>query len=283
MQSSLTTPFYVNNYNGGLRFSFTITDTISNKDSVLITFPTGTNINYVTYTSTLKMQSVSYNPSTLTLQMTQNTTNPNYFAGTAINITFIRYQAGPSIRPTQPITLSIINNNYQKMTASATITAVANSYSLTTTTNNPIVSVYTSYIFTFTMSDPLSSSGIITITLDPQLCSTSAQISTILTNITVTISGSSIKSSPTVTVSSSNGTYILTLSNLNISSSNIPSQTITITVNKLLNPLSVTTLTSFSLSTYYTPSNADLVANAAFSGTIAIKNGSLTFINISTT
>jgi hypothetical protein len=118
------------------------------------------------------------------------------------------------------------------------------------------------------------------------LSSVISQINSITTNLTITISGTSISSSPSTQISSigSNGssTYQLLLSNLNISAANIPAQTITITIKNLLNPTSVVTLTSFALSTYYS-SSADLVANAIYSGSIKMQTGSISLTSITST
>lgn len=286
LQSSLTTPMGVNNFAGGLTFTFTLTDTISFRNTFLIVFPTGTTISYTQSTSTIKLQSASYNSGTLSLAITQSSTNPNYNSGVSITITFIRFRAPPSTKPTSPITFTILNNNYAVMTASSTITAIANNYTLSSSALSTVVNTYTSYTFTFTMSDQLTSSGYIVIFLDPQLCSTAAQQSTITTNLTVAASGTNIKSTPSTQISSAivNGssTYQLQLSNLNTSSSNIVAQSISIVIKNILNPLVVTTLTSFSLSTYYS-NQADLVANANYSSSIKLQPGSFIINSITST
>jgi len=133
------------------------------------------------------------------------------------------------------------------------------------------------------MADALASSGFIVITLDPNLSFTTAQISTITSNLSVSISSTSIKASPTVQVTTTTiGSltyYQLSLSNLNTTNSNIATQSISITVGNLLNCPSVCTLTLFSLSTYYTSSTIDLVANANFSSSIVLQPGSISLLN----
>lgn len=173
------------------------------------------------------------------------------------------------------------------MTATATISAVANNYTLSVVAASQIVNAYTAYNFSFSMTDSLTSTGYIELTLDPQLCSTVRQLSTVQTNLTVTVSGSSVASLPSFSVLTSNinnqSTYKLKISGLNTSSSNVPIQMLTITIGNLLNYPSVTTLTAFSLSTYYTSSSIDLVANAAYTGTIALQTGSITLQSVSST
>jgi hypothetical protein len=286
MQSSLVTAMGVNNYLGGLTFSFTLTDTITLKDYFVVTFPTGTSITSTQNASTIKLQSVTYNPTSLALTMLQNSTNPNNYAGTVVTITFIRFKAPPSIKPSSPITFTILNNGFSKMIASATITAVANNYTLSAVATSKVVNVFTSYNFSFTMSDALTTTGYFVLILDPQLCARTAQKNSITTNLSVSISGTSINSAPSTQISTttSNGssTYQLLLSNLNASSTSIPTQTITITVNNILNPSAVTSLTSFSLSTYYSNS-ADLVANALYSSSIKLQTGPITLTSVTST
>ena len=136
------------------------------------------------------------------------------------------------------------------------------------------------------MTDSLSTSGYIELILDPLLCSSAEQISTIQTNLTIAITGSSIQSAPSTQIVSVslNGSqaYMLRLTNLNITSTTIPSQTVTIAVSNLLNCPSVCTLNSFSLSTYYSSSN-DLVASANYSGTITLQPGSINLNTVSST
>lgn len=278
-----TTTFNVNSFAAGLICYFTTTDTISSKDTISAYLPSGSTFVYMQSTSTFKLQSGSYNSSNLTVNMVQLSGNSNYPSGTFANVTFVRLRAPPSTRPTSPIQLAILLNGYPKMIGSATISAVANTYALTVSPSSSIVGVYTSYTFTFTMTDALTSSGLIILTLDPNLSYTTSQINTISSNLSVSISGTSIKASPTkqvTTVTVGNLTYYqITLSNLNTTSSNIPSQSVSITVSNILNCPSVCNLSIFSLSTYYTSSTIDLVANANYRGTIVLQPGAITLMS----
>ena len=276
----------VNNFIGGLTFSFDLTDTISFRDYFLITFPTDTTISFLISTSTIRLLSTTYTSSNQSLVILQNTSNSNFGSGTQVNITFIRYKAPPSTMPSGSITLTVMNNGYAKMTASATITAIANNYTLNVSAASTVVNLYTNYTFTFTMSDPLTSTGYFVLILDPDLCVSNAQNTAITTNLTITISGTNIRSSPSTQITSTtiNGlsSYQLLLSNLNTSSSNIPVQSVTITVSNILNPSAVTTLTTFSLSTYYS-SSADLVANGNYTGSLIMQTGVITLSSITST
>lgn len=137
------------------------------------------------------------------------------------------------------------------------------------------------------MVDALASNGYITLTFDPLLATTSAQTTTILSNLSVSISGPSIRTTPikTITPTTINGqnTYLLTLTNLNTTSSAIPAQTISITVSNLLNCPSVNKLTYFYISTYYTSSSIDLVANSNYTSSLTLQVGAITLASITST
>jgi hypothetical protein len=286
MQTSLSGVMAVNSL-GGLTYTFTLPDTLSSSDEFVIVFPSGTSITYLTTASTIPIQTTTYYSSNTTLVMIQKSINPTYSAGTQVTITFIRYKASPSVRPTDPISFTVYTNGYSKMQASATIAAVYKNYTLDVSATSAIVNSYTSYAFTFSMADPLSPSGYIEVILDPQLCSTTTQSASVQANLTVTLSGSSIKSTPSTSVvpTTLNGslTYLLRISNLNTSTSSIPAQTVTISVSNLLNCPSVCTLTQFSASTYYTSSSIDLVAVANYSSTITLQPGSITLQSATST
>jgi len=99
----------VNNFLGGLSFQFTISDFINPNDYFMITFPVGTQITYITTTSSaLKITGMNYNSSNLTLMVYQQNVNPNYNAGTTLDLTFTRYRTPPSTKPTLPITMTLM-------------------------------------------------------------------------------------------------------------------------------------------------------------------------------
>jgi len=100
MVSSLTGAFGVNNFVGGLRFSFVLPDTIRSSDYFQVLFPAGTSISYTTTTMSISFQSANYNAANLTLTIHQTASNPLFFEGKQIGLTFIRYRAPPSTQPT---------------------------------------------------------------------------------------------------------------------------------------------------------------------------------------
>ena len=116
-----------------------------------------------------------------------------------------------------------MNNGYAKMSASAPLTIDQANYTIGVVAADTTVNTVTSYTITVSTLDQLLASGYITIDLDPWLTSTAEQVNFLNNNMTVTLSGISINSNPTHSISSTttNDTtqYTLTLTNLNISSS----------------------------------------------------------------
>jgi hypothetical protein len=281
MKSQLAAGVGVNNFAYGLTFSFTLPDTLGSSDMFLITFPAGTIISYVTTTTNVPKQTDSYNATNSSIMVTQKSTNPDYPASTAVNLVFIRYKAPPSTKPTGPITFTVFSRDYSKMTASATFTALPNNYSLGVTPVSFTVNTATTYTLSFTMADPLLSTGYFLLKIDPQLAQTAAQV-TSLTSSVVTLGGTSIRSTPSwqwlTEVVNSTTIYTLKVTNFNTSASSVPTQAVTVTLTNLLNPPAVTTLTSFSIQTYYSTADADLVATATLASSIQLVPGSLSLL-----
>ena len=285
MSSSLSGPMYVNSL-GGLSFSFSLPDTLSFADSFVVAFPAGTSIIYFTTASSIPLQSSTYHSSNNSLAMAQKSANPAYSQGTSVTITFIRYRAPPSVKPTDPITFTVFTNGYSKMIGSSSISAVAKNYTLQVSVDSNVVNQYTAFQFAFTLADPLSSSGFIEVVLDPQLSSSALQLATIQTNLTISVSGSNVQSAPSTQITSAtvNGSqsYVLRISNLNNTASSVTTQALTIAVSNLLNCPSVCTFTSFSLSTYYS-NQSDLVASANYSGSLPLQPGFISLLSVTST
>lgn len=103
-------------------------------------------------------------------------------------------------------------------------------------------------------------------------------------NLTTT----TIKSTPTCTISSINTTtqyYIITLTNINSTSSNILSSSSTLSLNitllNITNYYSTITLPSIYIYVYYTNSIIDLMANSTTSTVIKLTNGFTDIYNVS--
>lgn len=60
-----------------------------------------------------------------------------------------------------------MNNGYQKMTGTASVQAVANTYQMQTTTADTTINTETSYDLKLNLADGLDSTGYIVITVPP--------------------------------------------------------------------------------------------------------------------
>jgi hypothetical protein len=190
----------VNNFAGGLTFTLSITDNLGPRDTFLITFPAGSVFTYALATSNVRLLT-NVLIGALSLEISQNTTNPILSTGSTLTLTFIRFRAPPSTKPSLPIIFAIQNSGHTKMQGSGTITAIANNYTMTVSASSLVVNTFTNYVFSFTMNDALTSTGYILIVLDPLLCASPAQVTTITTNLTISISGTSIRSTPSTQIS----------------------------------------------------------------------------------
>lgn len=144
----------------------------------------------------------------------------------------------------------------------ATIQASMSTLSFTVTPSSTIVNQNTSYLFTITISDGLLSSGRLKIdfpsTIIPSWSSSSC----------ATLSGTNLTTTPTCSLPSSTST-ILTISNLNLSSNSIGSQTFNLTISGVTNPPSSQTSSNFNVTTYYTSTDDSSVATGSMGAVTA--------------
>jgi hypothetical protein len=155
-----------------------------------------------------------------------------------------------------------MSNGSPKMIAFQSITATTGSLSGTATISTTTVNAVNSYSFTITTSNSITSSGQIKITFPTVLTFTSQPLyCAVVTNMNNMVSG------PTCTFSAVDNS--ITFTNLNSSTSNIPSQTMTITVNNVQNPPSTATTPNFIVSTYYTASLSSMVDMGTIPGVTA--------------
>ena len=249
-----------------LIFTFTLPDAISQADTIAITFPTGTSINYITkFCPQLNLTNGVF--TSPILSFSQSPSSPIVPAQTAVSLTFASYQVPPSTAPTAAITLSILNNGYLKMSCSSTLTPTANTYIGTVTTTDPSINSLSSYSLSFTMSDGLTSTGYFVVTLPSLLYFPSS-------NISVSITGTAMNSAPTA-VLESNST--LKISSLNTSSSAISPQTVKITFSGVKQPSSVVSLSSSAITvkTYYSASNDQVGVATGSLSSIVLTPGSI--------
>ena len=149
-----------------LRFNFTLTTTIDRNDYFRVVFPTGTTFSFST---PILGTSVYITPPTISGQTVEIHHSTAVSATQTYSSTYILviqfFQAPPSTVPTQPILFSVVRNNYPIMTGSASLTAVADSLTASVTVANSQVLTSTSYTFSIPLAHPLSSSGMILVTL----------------------------------------------------------------------------------------------------------------------
>jgi hypothetical protein len=250
-----------------IKFNFNTLDIFGGTDSIAITFPSSTSLSGFSYDqvggSNSYSSSSSYLAQTLTLYPSSTAT-----FSTADNPFFIKvpnFNAPPSTQQTANFTLSILNNGYPKMISTQSIIATVGTLTGTATPVSTIVNVVTSYVFAITTTGALTSGGRVKLTLPSSI---------ILTNTSPTCASLS-GSAPTSTLSStpvcsySAVDNSITFSSLNSSTTAIPAQTLTFTVNALQNPSSTAKTASFTATTFYTSTDSGKVDTGTIDGVTA--------------
>lgn len=260
-----TSPIVVNQ-NTSLKFSFGLTDTMNNGDAVVITFPSGSKFYSPSLTGLL-----SFGPGVISgLTTTFNLiTAKNFSSGSTVTVSFSTYTAPSSIKGTQPFTISVTRDSTVKMTGTTSLQAAMSSLSFTVTPTSSVVDANTTYTFSISINDQLSSSGRIIITFPATVtqrwtASSCAQLS-----------GSSVASTATCTLASSS----LILTNLNSSGLNIPTQTLTVRVVGVGNPPSTQPSSTFNITTYYS-STDDTAVSTGSMGSVTATPAALNSSNV---
>lgn len=143
------------------------------------------------------------------------------------------------------MTFEVVRDGFTIMTGTTTFTASPGTLTASATPSNTKVLQTTSYIFSITTTNPISSSGTIKITLPTQVT---------VNNSTATcqsLSGTGTGTTSTPACSFPSTSTIL-VSALNSSSNSIGAQTLTLTVTGLTNPSDTSQSGSFTITTYYT-------------------------------
>jgi hypothetical protein len=257
-----------------LRFGAVLSMTINQNDFLSIVFPNNTTFQYdniygiyfYNLPPTISGQTVLiYNSATSSGTYTQNT---------AYIVTFQYFQAPPSTLPTSPIVFSILRSGYPIMTGSASLTASPGALTATATPTIFRVLAVTSYTFSITISDPLSSQGMIQVFL-PSVITTASNATSC-----AQISGVGLNTLPTCAFYSALNSILIT--NINASSTTIVAQTLTLTINGLTNPPDTATTSAFTITTYYANTQSGLTDTGsapgvtATIGTIAVASVSVT-------
>lgn len=82
-----------------------------------------------------------------------------YWADHFLVINFYTMSAPPFIKESDPITVEILRNGYQKMIGSTTVKALQSTVVMTVTPQSLLVNTPSLYLFTITLHDSLTSSG----------------------------------------------------------------------------------------------------------------------------
>jgi len=260
----------------GLRFNAVLAVPINQNDYFSITFPTGTTFSYnliygITFYSlppTISGQTVFiYHNASVVATFAKNT---------AYIITFQDFLAPPSTYPTDKIVFSVLRNGYPLMTGSASLTAESSNLSASVTVANSKVSTVTSYTFTITMSNPISSSGAISITFPTQVIISTTNSAN---SNCATLTGVGVNSLGTCNFQSTLNSINIT--NLSASSSGIAAQTLRVTILNITNPGDTSTSDSFSISTIYNSSQPSGITDTGTAAGVTATIGTISINTVS--
>lgn len=252
------------NRNVALRFNMILSMTISQSDYFSITFPSNSTFSYNTIIGTsYYILPPSISGSTVTIYPNTSINTQNYLQNSLYSLTFSNFQAPPSTLTTGAVSMQVLRNGYPIMIGSSTLTATNAQANFTITVANLVVWANTSYTFSLNTSNPLSSSGMIQVTLPPTVTISITSLSC------ATIIGTNLASSPICTVNL--GSNSILISNINASSSTIPAQNgIRLTISGLINPPDTATTSSFAITTYYTSNQQGIVDVGSANGITSV-------------
>jgi hypothetical protein len=235
---------------------------ISLSDAFVITFPSGTSISNfvagalggtVSFDSTLS----TYYNQVLTLYLAGG---PGTLDAGGIFITVPNFVAPPNTLTTDNFQLQITSNTFPRMISTQSIQVNAGTLTGSAAMSVSTVNAISSYTFTITLANPLTSSGFMILTFPTILGISNSSTAAISSTTTM-------NTSPTCTFSSAGNS--LTITNLNVSTNSIPAQTFKLTISGVSNPPSTTTTGAFTLTTYYNGSTSAIVDTGTISGVTA--------------
>ena len=261
-----------------LAFYTSFVSTISQNDYFTLIFPTGSTYAY----SSVGGTGQPYDTPVIAGQSVQikhliSASSVPLHSGD-YTLVFRNFLASPSTLPTNNFTMTVYRNNYPILTGTANITAVADT--LSNASAVPAVRTVlttTSYVFTIPLTQPLSASGMIRITMPSQV--------TIATNAancaTLTASVSTVNLNPVCSYATANSILFSSI-NGTVSANITSGQTLTLTVNGLTNPSDTAQSGSFAISTFYSSNAAGVTQTGtapgvtATVGSIALNTTSVT-------
>jgi len=250
------------NSNVGIRINMTFSDTVDQNDSFRVTFPSGLGVTFSSVSTSGSSEGVSsLNGQVLSVSQNVNF-NVIYYKDYFMVINFYTMTAPPSTKISDPITVELLRNGYQKMIGTATVQATASTLQCSVSPQNTLISTQTLYVFSITLNDKLSSGGWLEIFFP----------SDIVLNGNVSIAsgtGTNINSNPVISIDSILGK--VTVISLNSSTSFINTQTFTLTIGTITNPGSTKPTGTFSIKSYYQSGSDYLVAIGTCNGITAVS------------
>lgn len=178
------------------------------------------------------------------------------------------YTAPPSTIPTTPFSFTIFRNSQPTQIGYQTLTAVSSTLSVSLQSQgSPVVNVNTSYVFSVTINDGLTTSGKFKIIFPSQvnILATSSACASML--------GSGLASSPICTINTSTNT--IELSSINSTSSAIGAQPFTLTIFGIQNPSSIIPSGTFQVQSYNQATDSSLVAVGTTAAGVTATQGAI--------
>ena len=173
------------------------------------------------------------------------------------------YTTPPSTESISSFKVSIIRNGSPMQIGSTTLTPLPTTLTAALTSrSSDIVNKNTTYVFTITTSDPMSSTGKIRVKFPPEM--------TILatSQTCATLSGTNLSTvNPTCIINTT--TNSIDFTNLNTSTNNIIAQTFTLSIDGIRNQPSNITSGTFEISSFYYFNDTSLVAIGTANGVSA--------------
>lgn len=228
-----------------LTFSITVGDGVSNTvSSYQLVFPP--EIHLSSQVSLIGLY-VGINPN---IQVTGNTVSfvlssqYNLLLGAVVSFTVQTVTLPPSVAP-RTIQVSILRNARPVQTGVATLTALPSALTFTVTPVIETVNTLTAYVFTITLPDPISSTGMIRIVFP-------LSIGLTISANCASLQGTNVQASGTCV---SNASQTLWITNFGVDSKTIDAQTLILTVNGITNPGTSAPTQSIQIKTCYTSSD----------------------------
>lgn len=195
-----------------------------------------------------------------TVTITHRRSGRLYAKSSTYIFTTYKVKVPPSTKTSNPITIKIIRNGFDKMVSTRTINAVASLLTGVAAATLTTVNEVTSYRINITTIDPLTYTGMVKITFPGTITPT-------MTSGCATLIGTSVRTNPTCAYDSSTNSVLI--SNLGSSTANIPAQTLRFTILGVQNAPSIAPSGVFTAYTYYTSDTSELVSQGTISGVTA--------------